>query len=424
METWDTDFQIFLGDWNLVQDQDNDTHGYLHVNNINAKNTVLDAKDNFDLVDPWRIKNATKKFTWFKKSNNTIVKCARLDFFFISNSLSPYVVDTCILPGVFSDHSIIKIDLDFSKVQMGPGYFKFNNSLLKNLNYLEHIKKLILRTTELYSTDDLGEEYWQNIQPQHIQNINLNINAQLFFDVLLMEIRGFSVEYCSRLKKEKNDQFNSLTKEYNNIDSLLNLDLDNTDLQQRHDSVKTNIEEHLKYQAEGAAVRAKAVHSLDGERATSYFCSLEKHNFTKKYISILRKDDDILTNQAEIEKEVYTYYKHLYSKDNNVTDDTIENYIGPRHTDIPKLTDQGDIEKEVYTYYKHLYTSDEDVEDDTIENYIGPGHTDIPKLNDNLKSKCEGEITMTELINYLKQLRNNKSPGISGFTGEFYKFFL
>jgi len=53
METWDTDFQIVLGDWNLVQDQDNDTHGYLHVNNINAKNIVLDAKDNYDLVDPW-----------------------------------------------------------------------------------------------------------------------------------------------------------------------------------------------------------------------------------------------------------------------------------------------------------------------------------------------------------------------------------
>ena len=30
---------------------------------------------------------------------------------------------------------------------------------------------------------------------------------------------------------------------------------------------------------------------------------------------------------------------------------------------------------------------------------------------------------MPELISYLKQLRNNKSPGISGFTGEFYKFF-
>jgi len=77
----------------------------------------------------------------------------------------------------------------------------------------------------------------------------------------------------------------------------------------------------------------------------------------------------------------------------------------------------------VYTYYKHLYSKDNNVTDDTIENYIGPRHTDIPKLTDNLKSKCEGEITMPELISYLKQLRNNKSPGISGFTGEFYKFF-
>ncbi len=53
MESWDTDFQIFLGDWNLVLDQEKDTHGYLHVNNINAKNIILEAKENYDLVNPW-----------------------------------------------------------------------------------------------------------------------------------------------------------------------------------------------------------------------------------------------------------------------------------------------------------------------------------------------------------------------------------
>jgi len=73
METWDTDFQIFLGDWNLVQDQENDTHGYLHVNNINAKNTVLDAKDNFDLVDPWRIKNTTKNSHGLKNQTTLLL---------------------------------------------------------------------------------------------------------------------------------------------------------------------------------------------------------------------------------------------------------------------------------------------------------------------------------------------------------------
>jgi len=84
-----------------------------------------------------------------------------------------------------------------------------------------------------------------------------------------MEIRGFSVEYSSRLKKEKNNEFNILNNEYKTIDNLLNLPLDNINLQQQNDRVKIRIEEHLKYQAEGTA--AKAIHSLDGKRATNYF---------------------------------------------------------------------------------------------------------------------------------------------------------
>ena len=47
----------------------------------------------------------------------------------------------------------------------------------------------------------------------------------------------------------------------------------------------------------------------------------------------------------------------------------------------------------------------------------------IPKINNDQRNACEGEITLEEMGNYLKDLRNNKSPGISGFTGEFYKFF-
>ena len=35
----------------------------------------------------------------------------------------------------------------------------------------------------------------------------------------------------------------------------------------------------------------------------------------------------------------------------------------------------------------------------------------------------EGELTLPECLNVLKNMSNGKSPGLDGFTSEFYKFF-
>ena len=40
------------------------------------------------------------------------------------------------------------------------------------------------------------------------------------------------------------------------------------------------------------------------------------------------------------------------------------------------------------------------------------------------KQKMEGHLTMEEITTYIKQLKNNKSPGSTGFTGNFYNFCL
>ena len=36
------DYSIFVGDWNLVMDQQKDTHNYLRNNNVMARNTVIE----------------------------------------------------------------------------------------------------------------------------------------------------------------------------------------------------------------------------------------------------------------------------------------------------------------------------------------------------------------------------------------------
>ena len=46
-----------------------------------------------------------------------------------------------------------------------------------------------------------------------------------------------------------------------------------------------------------------------------------------------------------------------------------------------------------------------------------------PKLSEAQKAKMERIITTEELTNYLKKTKNNVSPGSSGFTNEFFKYF-
>ena len=45
------------------------------------------------------------------------------------------------------------------------------------------------------------------------------------------------------------------------------------------------------------------------------------------------------------------------------------------------------------------------------------------KLSDEKSASLEGEISYTEIANALKNMKNNKSPGLDGFTVEFFKFF-
>lgn len=50
-------------------------------------------------------------------------------------------------------------------------------------------------------------------------------------------------------------------------------------------------------------------------------------------------------------------------------------------------------------------------------------NTDIPKLEEQEASKLEGFITLEEAGQTLKHMKNNKSPGTSGFSADFFKVF-
>uniref|UniRef100_A0A3P8TVH1 Reverse transcriptase domain-containing protein n=1 Tax=Amphiprion percula TaxID=161767 RepID=A0A3P8TVH1_AMPPE len=74
------------------------------------------------------------------------------------------------------------------------------------------------------------------------------------------------------------------------------------------------------------------------------------------------------------------------------------------------------------TYYKTLYDSVETV-DKTNQIKATLGKINLTKLSESASNAMKDPITKEEIGEVIKNLKNNKSPGVDGFPGEFYKHF-
>ena len=106
-------------------------------------------------------------------------------------------------------------------------------------------------------------------------------------------------------------------------------------------------------------------------------------------------------------------------KKNNYTTKTIYK-INKNGTDI---TNQTDILREITTFYKTLYTDNNINKDyqNQLDEFID--EIEIPKLTKAESNSLDGLLLLDECTNALKSMANNKSPGTSGFSADFYKVF-
>ena len=81
------------------------------------------------------------------------VKSLLLDFFLISDSLQQMVENIEIIPGLRSDHSLVKLTVEIQAFERGPGFWKFNTMLLNDAEYVERINGLIeIQLAQHYET--------------------------------------------------------------------------------------------------------------------------------------------------------------------------------------------------------------------------------------------------------------------------------
>ena len=86
------------------------------------------------------------------------------------------------------------------------------------------------------------------------------------------------------------------------------------------------------------------------------------------------------------------------------------------------IVEQNEILKETEIFYKNLYENKDDSLD-TIDLNDLMKDTKMPTLTNDEAEKIEGLLTYKEISEVLFSMKHDKSPGITGFTAEFFKVF-
>ena len=370
IELSEHDHCIMCGDFNLILDRLKDSCNYRHLNNPRARNTVLEIMNTLGFFDAFRYENNDLvRYKWRRKNP---FRQARLDYFIISDNLKDWINSCSIKPGYRSDHSIIQLDILMCKFVKGRGLWKFNCSLLKNKDYLIYINNIIDKEKMNYAVPVYNPI---SISSLSDECINFTITDSQFLEVLLLQIRGETVKFSAMLKKTSCQKESTLVKEIELLESKVNIG-NLSELEDKKKDLESICAEKLK----GNMIRSLAKWLSEGEKPSRYFCALEKHLYMEKTIRKLVTDDGkVIHDQTKILEEVKTFYQNLVKR---------------RECSEPE------------SYLKDLESL-----------------SSLHKLSVTDAESLEGLLTVNEISNSLKQMKNNKCPGIDGFPSEFFKVF-
>ena len=358
-------FKMVCGDFNTVIDNKLDIiSGEKHLSSL--VKSFNKFKDECSLTDVWRSFNPeTKEYTWSRKSIGAFV-ARRLDYIFLNDNAMNKASETNIFSVATSDHRGVYVNLKCTDSSRGPGYYKFNNTLLRDKIYVEKMNGFI--DTCL---------------------VNLvNENPQQKWELLKLKIKEETMQYSKyRSMKTKNNNLQKI-HQLNNIEAQLSQDPNSNELQRKRDNLKLEQEIYEQERFKSAQTRARVKWIQEGEKNTKYFLNLEKTRANAKLFPSIVLDSGVtVTNQHEILNAQRNYYTHLYSNSNEPNNSNNHNDTIPNR----------------------------------LEEFLQG--CDKPKLTEEEKENCEGNITINEATTALKGMKNGSSPGQDGLTTEFLKFF-
>ena len=299
VETFDKVFQkgdkpIFIGDFNTVLDMNLDRRGSKY-NNYKSSEIIKKVCADMLLVDVWRNRNqGVKRYTYLKKA--PFSTASHIDY-----ALAPTGVDTDIsscfyIPCTMTDHTAMFVNIKISENQRGPGYWKFNDSLLENKDFIEKMRNTLIETCrEHASQSDIDK--WEMIK---------------------FKAANFSQNWSNQTAQEKRLIISQLYEKLAEMEEQLSQKYDDKtyDIMSR---TKQDLDAFETERAKGILFRCRAKWQVEAERNTAYFYSLEKAKYNSKTCStLIDSKGKIIRDQRSILKIQGDFYRNLYKKDQDI----------------------------------------------------------------------------------------------------------
>ena len=213
---------------------------------------------------------------------------------------------------------------------------------------------------------------------KHVPENNLcfTIDEDLFLEMLFLRIRYETIKFSRKLSREKSLHEFKLIDEIKDLENSNNIPIIIDVIENK----KSELENLRKEKMEGHIVRSRVQWLAEGEKPSQYFCVLEHNNYIEKTVKkIILNDGKIITDQKTILSEMKNFYVNLFaSREDELNDINLTNLFKD---------------------------------------------TEYCRLNEGESITLEGLLSISEISTVLKNMKNNKSPGLDGFPADFLKVF-
>ncbi len=286
---------------------------------------------------------------------------SRLDYIFVPESDKSKILEVNIVPVPSSDHVGVSVDLLIDK----------NSAVNKNTHNQTYWK---LNNETLCHSD-----FKENFQVLYSRLLDKKENygkiTEWWENCAKPEIIRFLKIFSRSLaleRKQTKEGFYCLLK--------LAIDCGMAGFDEALD-LKHRINYINQREMEGVKVRSRFQENIEKERGSLYHLAREKKNGKRNNLEVLKIDGDNVSDQVKIQEKVLDYFEKLF----NGRLDREEDFV----MDVEKLPD-------------------------LLNDNLG-------RLSDADKEMFCQPFSMDELEFVIKNLPNNKSPGLDGLSNEFYK---
>ena len=210
----------------------------------------------------------------------------------------------------YSDHKIVRVRMA-NRVLRGPGSWIFNNTILKDQDFMTLLRNEIGISAEIKHTFDLKMDFW---------------------DYLKMNIQSVSRMYSSAKAKSTRKEIFEIKKEIEQIERVHTFNITEA-TKLKLNQLQEKMANFEKNKIEGMKLRSKIAAYEIGEPKISFLAKLEKKSGESNCIYSLKDEQNVLKERTEnLLKITYNYYKKLYTKEPECdrAQDCFLNKIGKR----------------------------------------------------------------------------------------------